>query len=65
MKVVDLILDIKRCNKIWGAQRISDQLKLMGIKVSTKTALEILKQNGFVPPGTKFSPPSWTSLIET
>ena len=63
--VVDLIIDMKRCNKIWGAQRISDELKLMGIKVSKKTVLKILRQNGFVPPRTKFSPPSWTSLIET
>jgi len=63
--VVDLIIDMKRCNKIWGAQRMSDELKLMGIKVSNKTVLKILRQKGLVPPRMKLSPPSWTSLIET
>ena len=37
--VVDLILEMKRCNQNWGAQRISDELQLMGIKVSKKTVL--------------------------
>jgi len=48
--IVDLILDMKRSNLFWGAQRISDELKLMDIQVSKKTVLEILKENGFVPP---------------
>jgi hypothetical protein len=34
--VVDLIIDMKRENLSWGAQRISDELDLMGIKVSKK-----------------------------
>ena len=53
--VVDLIIEMKRCNQGWGAQRISDELQQMGIKVSRKTVLKILKVNGFVP--------SWTSII--
>jgi hypothetical protein len=62
--VVDLIIDMKRCNTIWGSQRISDELKLMGIRVSKKTVLKILRENGFVPPRTKFSPLSWKALYE-
>ncbi len=58
----DLILDMKRENPGWGGQRISDELKLMGIKVSKKSVLRILKENGFTPPTKKFDPPSWTAL---
>jgi len=35
--IVDLIIDMKRSHTIWGAQRISDELKLLGISVSKKT----------------------------
>ena len=63
--VVDLIIDMKRSNSIWGAQRISDELKLIGIGVSKKTVLKILRENGFVPPRTKFAPPSWSSLLDS
>jgi hypothetical protein len=44
--IVDLIIDLKRCNWLWGAQRISDELKLMGIRVSKKTVLKILRESG-------------------
>jgi putative transposase len=60
--VIDLIIEMKRCNRIWGAQRICDELKIMGIRVSKKTILKILRENGFVPPKTKFVPPSWEAL---
>lgn len=63
--VVDLILDMKRCNIQWGAQRISDELKLMGIQVSKKTVLKILKINGFVPPKLRFAPPTWHSVLDS
>ena len=53
--IVDLILEMKRCNKIWSAQRISDELRLMGIRVSKKSILKILRVNGFSPPRTKFA----------
>jgi hypothetical protein len=49
----------------WGAQRISDELQLMGIKVSKKTVLKILRVNGFVPPRTRVTPPSWRSVLES
>jgi putative transposase len=60
--VIDLIIEMKRCNRIWGAQRICDELKIMGIRVSKKTILKILRENGFVPPRTKFYPPPWKAL---
>jgi len=40
-----LIIDMKRCNAIWGEQRISDELNLMGMHFSKKTALKILREN--------------------
>jgi hypothetical protein len=63
--VVDLILDMKRCNIQWGGHRISDELKLMGIRVSKKTVLKILGANGFVPPKLQFSPPTWRSILDS
>lgn len=63
--IVDLIIDMKRCNAIWGAQRISDELNLLGIHVSKKTVLKILRENGFVPPRTKFASPSWRSVLDS
>ncbi len=46
--VVDLIIEMKRCNWLWGAQRISDELKILGISVSKKTILKFLKESGYV-----------------
>ena len=63
--VVDLILDMKRSNTQWGGQRISDELKLMGIRVSKKTVLKILRVNGFVPPKLRFYPPPWRSILDS
>jgi transposase InsO family protein len=56
---------MKRCNMLWGAQRISDELKLMGIQVSKKTVLKILRVNGLVPPKLRFAPPSWRSVLDS
>jgi len=63
--IIDLIIDMKRCNVIWGSQRISDELNLMGIHVSKKTVLKILRENGFVLPRTRFAPPSWKSVLDS
>ena len=63
--VEDLILDMKRSNLQWGAQRISDELRLMGIQVSKKTVLKILRINGFMPPNIRFSPPPWRSVLDS
>ena len=56
---------MKRCNSIWGSQRISDEFNLMGIQVSKKTVLKILRENGFIPPRTKFASPSWRSVLDS
>ena len=37
----------------------------MGIKVSRKSVLKILRVNGFVPPKTRFTPPSWRSVLDS
>ena len=63
--VVDLIIEMKRCNWLWGAQRISDELKILGISVSKKTVLKILRESGYVPPKTKFCPPNWSSVLDS
>ena len=64
-KIIDLIIEMKRCNLSWGSQRISDELKLLGIAVSKKTVLKNLRESGFIPPKLKFTPPSWKSLLNS
>jgi len=57
--IVDLILDMKRSNWGWGALKISNELKAMGINVSKTTVAKILRDNGMLPPKTRYTPPSW------
>ena len=61
--IVDLILDMKRSNLLWGALRISQELRLMGIKLHKKTISKILKENGLTTPPMKFHPPTWEALL--
>ncbi|MBT8374260.1 MAG: hypothetical protein KJN80_05045 [Deltaproteobacteria bacterium] len=61
--IVDLILDMKRSNLLWGALRISQELKLLGILLHKKTVSRILKENGFSSPPMKYQPPTWESLL--
>jgi len=56
---------MKSENPGWGGQRISDELRLMGLSVSKRTVLRILKDNGMVPPPRKFDPPSWRALLDS
>lgn len=65
--LVDLILDMKRSNPGWGCQRISDELEILGHKVSKKTVSRILKENGMMPPRKKlkFTPPTWQALLNS
>ena len=63
--IVDLILDMKRSNPGWGSLTISNELKILGIMVSKTTVLKILRLNGFIPPKTKFVPPSWSAFLKT
>ncbi len=44
-----LILRLKESNPVWGAHRIKDELRRMGIKVSEPTIQKVLKDNGFHP----------------
>ncbi len=61
--IVDLILDMKRSNWLWGALRISQELRLMGISLHKKTIARILKENGFTTPPMKYQPPTWEALL--
>ena len=61
--IVDLILDLKRSNLLWGALRISQELRLMGISLHKKTISKILKENGFSNPPMKNQPPTWEALL--
>ncbi len=62
--VVDLIIDMKRENLGWGSLRISNELRILGIKVSKTTVLKILKDNGLIPPRTRFQPVSWSVFLK-
>ena len=61
--IIDLILDMKRSNLLWGALRISQELRLMGISLHKKTVGNILKDNGFTTPPMKYQPPTWEALL--
>ena len=61
--IVDLILDLKRSNLLWGALRISQELRLMGISLNKKTVASILKENGLTTPPMKYQPPTWEALL--
>jgi hypothetical protein len=54
---------MKRSNLHWGALRISQELKLMGISLHKKTISNILKENGFSTPPMKHQPPTWEALL--
>ncbi len=53
-ETIDLIIKLKKLNPTWGAQRISDELKKIGHKVSKPTVLKYLEFFGFhTPPSQK------------
>jgi transposase InsO family protein len=62
-EIIGLILDMKRYNPGWGALRISDELKLLGIPVSKIVVASILRKNGFLPPKTRVTPISWNAFF--
>ena len=64
-EIIDLILDMKRSNMIWGAQRISEELALLGIIVCKRTIQRILKEYGFFTPKTRITPPTWSAFIKS
>ncbi|MBT8374681.1 MAG: integrase core domain-containing protein [Deltaproteobacteria bacterium] len=61
--IIDLILDMKRSNLLWGALRISQELKFLGISIHKKTVSRILRENGFTTPPMKYQPPTWEALL--
>ncbi len=62
-EIIGLILDMKRQNPGWGALRISQELKLLGIHVSKIVVAMILRRNGFLPPKTRVTPVSWGAFF--
>jgi len=64
-EIVDLILDMKRSNWVWGSLRISQELKRLGISVHKKTIARILQEHGLCPPKTRMAPPSWSALMNS
>jgi transposase InsO family protein len=48
-EIKDLIIKFKKSNPLWGAKRIRDELRRMGIMVSEPTVQRVLKENGFHP----------------
>jgi len=45
-----LIIEMKRLNIRWGAQRISDELRKIGLSVSKRTVLKIFRKEGLIIP---------------
>jgi len=61
-EVVDLILEMKRDNPGWGNLRISQEIALLGISISDESVRIILRDNGFIPPRTRFTPITWSAF---
>jgi len=60
-EIRNLIIELKSLNRGWGGQRISDELKKVGIFVSKKTILKILREEGLKCHG---STEGWRDFIE-
>ena len=62
-EIRNLIIELKSLNPSWGGQRISDELKKVGIKASKKTVLKVLREEGLLTP-----PPhhglSWQAFLK-
>jgi transposase len=56
-KIVGFILTLKKDNPLWGARRIREELRRMGIAVSEPTIQKVLRENGFHPRGGR--PRNW------
>ena len=48
-EVAEIIVTLKKENGSWGAKRIQDELRRMGIKVSQPTIQKVLREHGFDP----------------
>lgn len=56
-KIVGLILTFKKENPLWGARRIKEELRRMGIAVSEPTIQKVLREHGYHPRGGR--PRNW------
>ena len=45
-EIIELILELKKLNPTWGAQKISNELAKIGIRVSKPTVLKYLEIYG-------------------
>lgn len=61
--VKDLIIQLKSENPAWGARRIKNELRRMGITICEPTIQKILKENGFFT--TDGTPRNWERFIST
>jgi putative transposase len=63
LKLRTLIIEMKSLNPRWGAQRISDELKKIGMFVSKPTILKVLREEGLI-----FHPPhrrlKWSEFLK-
>ena len=61
-EIRNLVIDLKKANPTWGGQKISDELKKVGLQVSKKTVLKIFREEKF-----NFPPPNggltWKNLL--
>ena len=62
-ETVDLILEMKKLNPNWGAQRISDELSKIGYKASKKSVLKYLEIHGRNNP-TPSNVLTWNQFLE-
>ena len=62
-KIIDLILELKKLNPRWGAQKISDELMKIGHKVSKKTVLKYLEVYRAITPSPSKTL-SWTEFLD-
>ena len=59
---VDLILEMKKSNPTWGAQKISDELAKIGYRACKKTVLKYLEIDGLNDPSPREGL-TWTEFI--
>ena len=62
-ETIELILEIKRLNPTWGAQKISDELAKIGYQASKKTILKYLEIYGLNDPSPRQGL-SWKEFID-
>jgi len=62
-EVIILILEIKKTNLAYGAEKIAGLLSARGLCISERSVRRILKRNGYCPNDPQKLGPSWLSFI--